>query len=139
MTMRIGTTASATEIAARNSVCNALVDLLDVGGAGSLELCSGTAPTNVGDAGTVLATFTLPATAFGSAAAGVATASAISSVVASGTGVVGYAVARDNAGKGVWDNDDVGTSGTQLVLNTTTINTGADVSVTSWTVTMPAS
>lgn len=65
--------------AARNAGCDAIVDLIDGGtGAGRLEVRSGSPPTNVGDAssGTLLATLTFPATAFGSASTGVATSAA---------------------------------------------------------------
>ena len=69
-------------VTAMQAACNGIVDLLDVGGAGTLAIRSGAPPTNPGDAnsGTLLATLTLSATAFGAAdASGIATAAAITS------------------------------------------------------------
>lgn len=135
MTMRIST-------AIRNALCDAAVDSIDSGaGTAKLQLWSGSVPAQVTDtpAGTKLAEFDLPNPAFGASAAGVATANAISDVVGLAAGTVGFARVVDRDGTGLWDNDDVGTSGTQIVLNTLTISVGLDVSVSSWLVQMPAS
>jgi hypothetical protein len=67
---------------ARDAACNAIVDLIDAGtGAGRIEIRVGAPPTNVGDAssGTLLATLTFSATAFGASSSGQATANAITS------------------------------------------------------------
>jgi len=141
MAMRIST-------AARNAACDAVVDLVDSGsGTAKLQLWSGSLPAQVGGtpSGLLLAEFDLPNPCFGSASNGVATAnvgsiSPTQGEAAAGAGtMVGFVRVVDRAGQTVWENDSVGTSGTQIVLNTTTISAGADVSVTSWTVTMPAS
>lgn len=57
----------------RNAACDAIVDLLD---SGTVKIRTGAPPTNPSDAssGTLLATVTFNATAFGDAASGVATA-----------------------------------------------------------------
>jgi hypothetical protein len=127
--------------AARSDACDAVVDLIDVGsGTAKLQLRSGSRPTNLTDAatGTLLAEFDLPSTAFGAASSGVATANAIDPTTGLDDDDVGYFRVIDKDGDPVMDSDSVGTSGTELVLNAVTISTGVDVSVTSWTVTMPA-
>lgn len=139
MAMRIST-------AARSAACDAVVDLVDSGaGTAKLQLWSGPLPASVGGtpSGVMLAEFDLPNPCFGSASNGVATANAITPTTglpAAGGGTdVGFARVVNRNGTVVWENDSVGTSGTQIVLNTLAISEGADVSVTSWTVTMPAS
>lgn len=139
MAMRIST-------AARNAMCDAVVDLVDSGGGtAKLQLWSGSMPGSFGDtpSGLLLAEFDLPNPCFGAASNGVATANSISpttGLAAAGAGTtVGFVRVVNANGDVVWENDDVGTSGAQIVLNTMTISENADVSVTSWTVTMPAS
>ena len=44
----------------------------------------------------------------------------------------------DSVGNARWDSESVGTSGTNLVLNTVSISTGVDVEITAWTITQPA-
>lgn len=134
MTMRISTS--------WRNVCADGVDLIDTGtGTAKLQLRSGARPANLTDAaaGTLLAEFDLPDPAFGAAATGVATANAITAVTGDADGDVGHFRVLDRDGTIVEDSDSVGTSGTELVLGTITISTGVDVSVTSWTVTMPES
>lgn len=126
--------------AARNAACDAIVDLLDAGaGAGTLKIYTGSQPASAQDAetGTLLATFTLPDPVFGAAATGVATANAISNATGAAAGTAGWFRAEDSTGANVIDGS-VGTSGADLNLNTTTISVGLTVSITSWTVTMPA-
>jgi hypothetical protein len=135
----VGTRISAT---ARSAACDGVVDRVDTGTTttSKLQLRTGTRPTNLTDAatGTLLAEFALPNPCFGAAATGVATANAISNVSGLAAGTVGYFRVIDRDGTIVMDSDSVGTSGTELVLNTTTISIGVTVSVTSWTATMPA-
>jgi hypothetical protein len=67
----------------RNDACNAGVDRLDLGGSNAeLRIYSGTMPTDVNAAlssNTLLAALVMSKPAYGSAAAGVATAAAITS------------------------------------------------------------
>ena len=126
---------------ARNGACNAIVDTIDVGaGTAKLQLRTGARPTNLTDAasGTLLAEFSLPNPCFGASSGGTATANAITAVTGSASGTVGHFRVVDRDANPVLDSDSVGTSGTELVLNTTTIASGADVSITSWTGTQPA-
>src|SRR5688500_2769780 len=80
--------------ATRNAGADAEVDLIDVGGAGTIQIRTGAQPTNVADAaqGTLLGTLTFSATAFGSASAGVCTANGITSdTSADNSGTAGHA------------------------------------------------
>lgn len=125
--------------AARNAACNGVVDLLDAGtGAGTIKIYTGTQPTDPQTAatGTLLATFTLANPAFGNAATGAATLNTVASVTAAATGTAGWFRAADGSGNAVHDGA-VGTSGSELNLNSTTITSGGTVSITSGTVTMP--
>lgn len=126
--------------AARSAMCDALVDLVDVGGTGTLAIRTGSAPTNTTDAdsGTLLATLTFSATAFGAASNGVATANSITSdtnVDASGTA----AHFRIKSGAGtVIMQGTAGTSGTDLVFDSVTFIAGGTAAISSLTVTVPA-
>lgn len=129
--------------ATRNASANAAVGRIDAGAAGhgSLELRSGAQPATADTAagGTLLASFALPAPAFGAAAAGVAAANAIATVQGVAAGTAGYFRVKDGDGATVMDGSVTATGGGgDLELNTTTISIGVDVSITSWTLTMPA-
>ena len=128
--------------ASRNAACDAVVDLVDVGGAGTIEVRSGAQPASAGDAatGTLLATFTLAATAFGAAAAGVATlAGTPRSTTGVAAGTAGWARMRSGAGSTVADFSVTATGGGgDITMNTTTVSVGLALDLTSGTVTMPA-
>jgi len=126
---------------ARSAACNAIVDLLDVGGAGTLTFRTGAAPaaTTDADSGTLLATCPFAAEAFGAASAGVATAAAItsdSSVDASGTPE--HFRAKSGAGTVIFQGT-VGTSGANINFDSVTWVAGGTVAVSALTVTVPAS
>jgi len=127
--------------ATRNASCNAIVDLLDASGSGTIKVYDGSQPANANTAvstQTLLATFTLASTAFGSASTGAATlASTPLSATAAATGTASWFRAADGAGTTVFDGS-VGTSSADLVLNTTSITSGNTVQITSGTVTVPA-
>lgn len=131
--------------------CDYIVDRLDEGSAGGIiQIRSGAQPADPDTAatGTLLATLPLSDPAFGAAAdanpGGRATANAITSdASADATGTAGYfraSASNDNAAP-LDDHIDgeVGTAGADMNLNTTSIVSGATVSVSSWTVTMPES
>lgn len=107
--------------------------------AGLLRLYSGTRPTNADTAlsgNTLLATLTLNATSAGAASAGVWTANAITSdSSADATGTASFARLLESDGTTAIADFSVGTSGTEVVLNTTSIVSGAVVSCSSFTVT----
>lgn len=129
--------------AARNAAADAVVDLVDVGGAGSLRIYDGTAPADANAAlssNTLLANLAMSATAFGSAAAGVATAAAItqdSSADATGTATF-FRILAGN-GTTVVMQGSVGTASADLILNSVAISSGAAVSVSSLTYTQSGS
>lgn len=124
-------------IASRNAALDARNALLN---GGTVEIRTG-APAAVDSAatGTVLATLTINATAFGAASAGSATYNAITAVTgsAAGTQTPGHFVAK-NSGGAVISNGTAGTSGTDMILNIGTITFGDNVSITGWTVSMTA-
>jgi len=130
---------------ARNAACDGVVDLIDAGtGAGRIEIRTGAPPTNVNDAssGTLLATLTFSATAFGSAATGVATANSITSdTSADASGDAGYFRIYEGA---AGDTSAIcqGTAGDSgdtpdLEFDDKAIVAGGTVAITSMTITMP--
>jgi hypothetical protein len=127
--------------AARNAAADAIVDLIDAGaGAGTIKIYTGSSPGPGSAAtGTLLATLTFSDPAFGAASSGTATASAITSdTSADDTGTAGYARVEDSDGNDIMDLT-VGTSGADLNLDSVSIVAGGTVSVSSCTITMPAS
>ena len=127
--------------ASRNAACNAIVDLLDVGGVGSIQIRTGAQPANVGDAasGTLLGTLGFSATAFGAAATGVATAAAISSdTSADASGTAGHARFLNGDGSINSDADCAQGSGTVNFDNSVVVS-GGIIAISSMTVTVPIS
>jgi hypothetical protein len=124
---------------------NALLTLLNAGGAGKIKIFTGAAPatTETADSGTALSTgLLLSATAFptsvdNSAGGATATANAITSDTnAAATGTAGYFRAYSGAGTCILQGT-VGTAAADMILNTTSIVAGSTVAITSWTVTLP--
>jgi hypothetical protein len=130
--------------ASRSAACDAIVDRLDAGAAaGYVEIRTGTQPADPDDvaSGTLLATIVLNDPAFGAAAAGVATAdvSPALTVAAVATGTAGWFRAYDDNDASVMDGSITGTGGGgDMELDSTSITSGQDVTINSWTVTMPA-
>ena len=112
--------------AARSAAANAVVDLLDVGGAGTLRFLTS------GDA--VVATLTFNSTAFGAASAGVATANAITSDTNAVGGTVAKWEARNNANAMIFAGA-AGTSGSDINLSSLTVGASDTVSISSLTYT----
>ena len=126
--------------ASRNAAVDAVVDLIDVGGAGSIDIYTLPLPATPGDnaTGTKLATLTFSVTAFGSSSLGTAAANPITQdSSADATGVAAWARIKSGAGSTIMD-VDVGTSGATINLNTTSITEGAIVRITSGTLTLPS-
>jgi len=126
--------------AAASAMCDALTALIDVSGPGTLVIY-GTARAATVDTAvsgqTLLATTTFSATAFGSASDGVCTAASItqdSSADATETAV--WFRIFDGQPVAIADGN-VDTSGGDLDLNTTSIVSGAVVSISSGTITVP--
>lgn len=113
-----------------------------IGSGGKLKIYAGSEPANAAASlggATLLATLTLSNTPFGSASAGVVTAATITSDTsadADGTATFARVTKSDDT---VCMQGNCGTSATTFVLNTTSVVTGATVSCSSFTVTLPAS
>jgi len=122
---------------------NVFLDSIDtsIGASGLLRFYDGTQPTNVATAlgaQVKLAELPLSATAFGAAAAGVLTANAITSdASADNTGTASWATLTTSAGVRVVDMS-VGTSGADINMNSVAFQAGAQVSVSSLTITFAA-
>ena len=133
--------------AAAKAACDAIVDLIDGGSsAGTLKIYTASQPTNpdVAVSGqTLLGTLTFSDPAFGSAAdddpGATATADTITAdSSADATGTAAWFRCADSDGTAVIDGS-VGTSSADLVLNTTSVVSGAEIAISSHTVTMPES
>ena len=128
--------------ATRNAAANAIADLIDTGGgAGKILIRTGAQPTNVGDAdsGTLLATLTFSATAFGAASTGVVTAATITSdtsVDASGT--AGHARLKDFA-DAIHSDADCGQGSGSVNFDNASLVAGGTCAISSCTITVPIS
>lgn len=126
--------------AAASAAADAVVDRIDVGGAGTIKIYTGTIPTDADTAlgaQVLLATLTFSATAFGAAANGVATAAAITSdTSADATGTAAWARIASGAGTTQMD-VTVGTAGEDINFNTVSFVSGATVAITALTYTQP--
>lgn len=103
---------------------------------GTIQIYTGAQPTFPSSTltGTLLATLTFGATAFGAASSAVSTANAITSGTAGNTGTAGY-FAVLTSGSVVVATGSVGTSGADMNLNSLSIVSGANVSCSSFTFT----
>lgn len=122
--------------ALRNARLNQVTASVDAGsGAGLLRIYDGTRPATGGTATTLLAELTFSDPSFGAASDGVLTASAITQdAAANANGTATWFRVVDSAGTFVMDGN-VGTSGSDLNLNSTSISTGVAVSITSFVLT----
>ncbi len=121
---------------AANAAVNALCALAN---GGTLKIYAGTQPANANTAvttQTLLASLALSATAFGTAAGGVAAANAITSAAAVATGTATWFRIFKSDGTTVVFDGNVSTSGANLNLNSTAIQSGATVAVSSLTYTL---
>lgn len=124
----------------RNKGCDAIVDDVDAGSAaGTIAIRTGAQPTNVGDAdsGTLLGTLTFSDPAFGAAAAGVATASAITSDTnADNSGTAGHFRIKDSDGN-IHSDGTCGQGSGDLSFDNNVIVAGGTIAISSMTVTQP--
>lgn len=108
------------------------------GASGKLRIYSGTRPANVAASitGTLLAELTCNATFAPAASSGVLTLNSITQdASADATGTATHFRLWKSDGTTAVIDGDVGTSGSDLNLNSTSITSGATVSVTSFTIT----
>lgn len=119
--------------AARNAACDAIVDLVD---GGTTDANGDLVIMTSGDV--EVATLAMSNPAFGAASTGVATASAISddTNATGGTAALHKIQNRDNTE--IW-RGTVGSGSGDLDLSSVTIGAGDTVSVSSYTLTVPAS
>lgn len=128
---------------ARSAAADAVVDLVDAGTPpGLLKVYGGSVPADVNaslGAATLLGTLTMSTTAFGAASSGVATAATITSdTSADATATATFFRITNAAGTAIMQGN-VGTSGADLNLSSTSITTGGTISVSSLTYTQAGS
>lgn len=122
---------------------NAMADAITtyMGNTGKIIIYSGTEPVTADTAlsgNTVLATFTGGSPVFGAASSGTITLSGVPlTVAASATGTATFFRMYKTDGTTKVAQGTVGTSGQQLNLNTTSITSGVNVTITSGTINMP--
>lgn len=122
--------------ALRNTRMDAIDDACNAGsGAALIRIYDGTRPATGGTATTLLAELTASDPMFGASASGVLTASAITQdASANATGTATWFRVVDSSGTAVMDGN-VGTSGSDLNLTTTSITATQPVSITSFVLT----
>ena len=119
----------------RNNMLDEITALIDAdAGAGEIRIYNGSRPSTGGTATTLLATCEFSTTSFPAASSGSMTANAISDETSATAGTATWFRIVDNSGDFVLDGD-VGTSGSDLNLNTTTIPSGGTVEITSFAIT----
>ncbi|MBS3927789.1 MAG: hypothetical protein KGZ65_04275 [Sphingomonadales bacterium] len=120
----------------RNARLDQIKTAIDAGaGAGLLRFYDGSRPATGGAATTLLAELTMSDPSAGAASGGVLTLSAITAdSSANATGTATWARIVDSTGAFVLD-CSVGTSGADINLNSVAIQVGAQVSITSATIT----
>ncbi len=102
---------------------------------GFIKIYSGAQPAlNGALTGTLLATLTFGAAAFGASAGGTATANAITSGTAAATGTAGYFALVKSDGTTVVMTGTVGTSGADLDLSSLSVTSGVTVSCSAFTI-----
>lgn len=139
------TTKPVMSIVAAKAALDAINALCNTGGTGSLFIRSGAqeASTLTADAGTLGSTLPLSATAFGASTSGTSdglvtgTANAITSDTNAAASITAAHFRIKNGAGTVILQGNVGTSGCDLNLNTTTITAGDTVAVTSFKDTLP--
>lgn len=121
--------------ALRSNRADEITALLDADvGACEIRIYDGSRPATGGSATTLLATLVCTDPFAAAASAGVLTASAISDETSAAAGTATWFRMVDNSGDFVLDGD-VGTSGSDLNLNTVTIGAGGTVQITSFVIT----
>jgi hypothetical protein len=125
--------------ATRNAIADAVADLYD---GGTLKIYTGSQPATADTAptGSLLATITLPTPAFGASSSGAVAKAGTWSVAASATGTAGYFRLKTAGDTHPIDGTIGATgSGEEMELDNTSITSGQSVTVSSFTITQPAS
>lgn len=124
---------------------DAVADAADAGTAAVIEIYSGSVPADADASGaglTLLASLTMSATAFGGASddnpgAIVTAASITADSSADATGTASCFRVKTQTGGTVVYQGTVGTSDADMILNTTSITAGSNVSIGSFTISLP--
>jgi hypothetical protein len=123
---------------------NDALDAIDayLGTSALFTIYAGTQPADVSSAitaaNTIVASLTFPATqGFGAAASGVLTANTITGDTSAAGGSANWFSIRRSTGARVADGS-IGTSGSDLNLNSQAVSTGAAVSISAFTITIAA-
>ena len=123
-------------ISGRNASLDAVNALIN---SGTVEIRTGTAAAvDSAPTGTVLAIFTMGASAFSAAASGSSSAILPAAVTATAAGTAGHYVVKDSGGNAE-RNGTAGTTATDMILNSITFAVGDAVEITSWVFTQPGS
>lgn len=106
------------------------------GSSATLLFYSGSVPANCAAAatGTLLGTITLPATSMGTPSAGAVSLAGTWAGTASGTGTAGYFRVLDGSSV-CHEQGTAGTSGTDMILSSTSFTSGQAFSISTYTVT----
>lgn len=129
---RLGTTM-------RNAGCNGVVDVIDQGaGAGKINIFTSTQPGSVGGTyGTLLGTCVFSDPAFGNAATGVATASAITSDTNADNSGTATAFNIADSDDNILADGTCGQGSGDLSFDNNVIVAGGTIAISSFTVTQP--
>lgn len=123
------------------AVRNAMLDSWEttIGVSPKFRLYSGSMPANAAASrtGTLIAEFTLASDWAGNASGGVKTMTLPSSVTAASGGTIGYYSIMDNAGTTCHEQGTAGTSGTDVIVDSTTVTLGQSISITGFSKTAP--
>lgn len=123
-------------VATRNAMLNTLTGAIDGGPSfGTVKVYTGTQPATADTAlsgNTLLLTFTCEDPSFAAASSGTATmdTSPVLSATAAATGTAAWARVADSTGATVFDGA-VGTSGTDFVISSTSVTSGATVTLSA--------
>ena len=118
-------------VSLRNNELDEITALIDVGTSGFLRIYDGTRPATGGATTTLLSELTLSEISFPAASSGAMTANPIADdASANATGTATWFRLTNSSGAAVVDGD-VGVSGSDLNLNTTSIAENVTVKVTS--------
>lgn len=121
------------------SVRNARLDQIEstIGTSAILYIRSGAAPADcaTADSGTLLATITLPSDWMAAAASGAKAKSGTWSVAASASGTAAHFRIKDSTGTTCHLQGTVGTSGTDMIIDNTSVNSGQTITISSFTLT----
>lgn len=121
------------------AVRNARLDVIEttIGTSPKLQLRTGAAPADCATAnsGSLIAEITCPSDFLAAASGGSKAISGSWTVAASGTGTVAHYRIFDSGGTTCHVQGTVGTSGTDMIIQNTSVNSGQTVTITTYTLT----